>query len=137
MAVTFSPMVAAIGPTGRIPSICRPAHLRGKSGPGTLETKTLPTGGMWSKSRMLCAPRVRRFARNGGTRRVRSVGQRLEGVEDALDRLESLLGSDGIGGIESRLDAIEKSVARLESQSKPAAKPRTAAKKRAPAKPKA
>jgi len=44
------------------------------------------------------------------TRRVRSVGQRLEGVEDSLDRLERLLGSDGLGNIDDRLANIEASI---------------------------
>jgi hypothetical protein len=40
------------------------------------------------------------------TRRVRSVSQRLEGIEDALDRLDERLASTGLGGIEQRLDAL-------------------------------
>lgn len=63
------------------------------------------------------------------TRRVRSVGQRLEGVEDALDRLESLLGTDGLGGIEDRLASIEGAVAGLQPTKAVATKPKTAAKK--------
>ena len=65
-------------------------------------------------------------------RRVRSVGQRLEGVEDALDRLERTLGSDGLGGIEERLAKIEDSVAAMAKQpaaKKPAAKKPAAKKK--------
>ena len=71
------------------------------------------------------------------TRRVRSVGQRLEGVEDLLDRVESKLGSAGDSGdIEERLAAIEAALTRLEQQAaKPAAKaaPRAAATSKAPA----
>jgi hypothetical protein len=67
------------------------------------------------------------------TRRVRSVGQRLEGVEDLLDRLESKLGSAGDSSdIEERLAAIEAALTRLEQQaSKPAVKaaPRATARK--------
>ena len=71
------------------------------------------------------------------TRRVRSVGQRLEGVEDLLDRLESKLGSAGDSAdIEQRLSAIEAALTRLEQQaSRPAAKaaPRAASSRKAPA----
>jgi len=73
------------------------------------------------------------------TRRVRSVGQRLEGVEDLLDRLESKLGSaGGSSDIEDRLAAIEAALTRLEQQaSKPVAKaaPRATARKAPAAKP--
>jgi predicted nucleic acid-binding Zn-ribbon protein len=49
------------------------------------------------------------------TRRVRSVSQRLEGIEDALDRLDERLGrGDGSRALEERLDRIEASLARLE-----------------------
>ena len=49
------------------------------------------------------------------TRRIRSVSQRLEGIEDALDRLDERLGrSDGVGALEQRLAAIEASLERLE-----------------------
>ena len=42
------------------------------------------------------------------TRRVRSVSQRLEGIEDGIDRLDERLGALAAGpAIESRLDAIE------------------------------
>jgi hypothetical protein len=42
------------------------------------------------------------------TRRVRSVSQRLEGIEDGVDRLdESVAGLQGSAGIEPRLQAIE------------------------------
>lgn len=42
------------------------------------------------------------------TRRVRSVSQRLEGIEDGIDRLDDRLGSISSGpAIETRLDAIE------------------------------
>lgn len=51
------------------------------------------------------------------TRRVRSVSQRLEGVEDALDRLEERL--ERVGGaaaLERRLDAVEDRLATLVEQ---------------------
>src|SRR4051812_47083076 len=42
------------------------------------------------------------------TRRVRSLSQRLEGIEDGVDRLDERLASlQGTGGLEQRLDAIE------------------------------
>lgn len=57
------------------------------------------------------------------TRRVRSVSQRLEGIEDALDRLDERLASAGLSGVEARLDAIAAQLDRLEqAQRKPAAK---------------
>jgi hypothetical protein len=40
------------------------------------------------------------------TRRVRSVSQRLEGIEDAVDRLDQRLATSGLAGVEERLDAI-------------------------------
>jgi CRP-like cAMP-binding protein len=46
------------------------------------------------------------------TRRVRSVSQRLEGIEDSLDRVDERLASTGLKGIEDRLDAL---VERLEA----------------------
>ena len=46
------------------------------------------------------------------TRRVRSVSQRLEGIEDALDRLDQRLAGAGLSGVEERLDDV---VARLEA----------------------
>src|SRR5215210_7102997 len=42
------------------------------------------------------------------TRRVRSVSQRLEGIEDGVDRLdERLVGLSASTGLDARLDAIE------------------------------
>jgi DNA repair exonuclease SbcCD ATPase subunit len=49
------------------------------------------------------------------TRRIRSVSQRLEGIEDALDRLDQRLNrADGTRGLEERLEKIEGSLERLE-----------------------
>src|SRR6476619_1173331 len=46
------------------------------------------------------------------TRRVRSVSQRLEGIEDGVDRLDrSLTSVSGAVGLEERLEAIERSLA--------------------------
>jgi predicted nucleic acid-binding Zn-ribbon protein len=42
------------------------------------------------------------------TRRVRSVSQRLEGIEDGIDRLDERLSAlNGAAALEPRLDAIE------------------------------
>ena len=60
------------------------------------------------------------------TRRVRSVSQRLEGIEDALDRLDERLGRvDGSRALEERLARIEASLERLEKA--PAPRPARAA----------
>ena len=49
------------------------------------------------------------------TRRVRSVSQRLEGIEDALDRLDERLGrAEGTGALATRLAGIEATLERLE-----------------------
>jgi hypothetical protein len=50
------------------------------------------------------------------TRRLRSVSQRLEGIEDGLDRVEQRI--EGLGSstaIEARLSAIEEKLDRIES----------------------
>jgi predicted nucleic acid-binding Zn-ribbon protein len=50
------------------------------------------------------------------TRRIRSVSQRLEAIEDGLDRLDDRLGrANSTQAIEERLDRIEATLARLES----------------------
>ena len=50
------------------------------------------------------------------TRRVRSVSQRLEGIEDALDRLDARLGrADGSHLHEERMARIEATLERLET----------------------
>lgn len=78
------------------------------------------------------------------TRRVRSVSQRLEGVEDALDRIDERVGTmgggaaGGVGALERRLAAIEGQLtafagqlaelaAQLAEQPVPAAEPRSSA----------
>lgn len=64
------------------------------------------------------------------TRRVRSVAQRLEGIEDSLDRLEDRLGGKSTGDIEERLEAIEQAIERLSADTgKKTQAPRTAAAK--------
>ncbi len=53
------------------------------------------------------------------TRRVRSVSQRLEGVEDVLDRVEErvgAMGGTGVGSLEQRLNAIEGHLSALAAQ---------------------
>ena len=49
------------------------------------------------------------------TRRLRSVSQRLEGIEDGLDRVEQRIDGLGSGGVEQRLAAIEATLARIEA----------------------
>ena len=48
------------------------------------------------------------------TRRLRSVSQRLEALEDGIDRLEQREGLAG-GSLEERLAAIEAALGRIES----------------------
>jgi chromosome segregation ATPase len=53
------------------------------------------------------------------TRRVRSVSQRLEGVEDVLDRVEErvgAMGGAGVSSLEQRLNAIEGQLTALATQ---------------------
>jgi predicted nucleic acid-binding Zn-ribbon protein len=51
------------------------------------------------------------------TRRVRSVSQRLEGIEDGVDRLdERLAGLQSADGLERRLAAIEERVDQVHAQ---------------------
>jgi hypothetical protein len=61
------------------------------------------------------------------TRRLRSVAQRLEGIEDALDRLDERLASSGLSGVEARLEAIAAQIEGLQGAPKarkpPAKKP--------------
>src|SRR3954471_24713848 len=76
-------------------------------------------------------------------RRVRSVSQRLEGIEDGVDRLDQrLAGFDRAAGPEERLDAIEEqlraiaavlaTLAEQTQAAKPRATPRSNARKPAP-----
>jgi chromosome segregation ATPase len=61
------------------------------------------------------------------TRRIRSVGQRLEGIEDNLDRMdERVAGLGSASGVEQRLLAMEADLERigrsLEAKAKPASR---------------
>jgi chromosome segregation ATPase len=47
------------------------------------------------------------------TRRVRSVSQRLEGIEDGVDRLDERLASLGDTGVDQRLARIEEALDKL------------------------
>jgi hypothetical protein len=48
------------------------------------------------------------------TRRLRSVSQRLEGIEDAVDRLDQRLGGvSAIAGLDARLTAIDETIGAL------------------------
>jgi anti-sigma-K factor RskA len=70
------------------------------------------------------------------TRRLRSVSQRLEGIEDALDRLESRTASvaprqeDPGAGVEQRLDEIARELAALREAVAPGAEPPPASQER-------
>ena len=71
------------------------------------------------------------------TRRLRSVSQRLEGIEDALDRLEERLGAVPSGGggdippeVEARLEEIARDVATLREAVAPGAEPMPRAQER-------
>ncbi len=49
------------------------------------------------------------------TRRLRSVSQRLESLEDGIDRVEQRVGGLAVGQLEARLEAIESTLARIEA----------------------
>ncbi|HKH78467.1 MAG TPA: hypothetical protein VJ996_00510 [Solirubrobacteraceae bacterium] len=77
------------------------------------------------------------------TRRLRSVSQRLEGIEDGVHRLDRALASHGVdrsSGIGQRLSRIEEQLGalagKLGEQPKPAKKPAKPSARRSPAKPK-
>ena len=63
------------------------------------------------------------------TRRVRSVSQRLEGIEDGVDRLDERL-----AGLQGALDAITKELVELRTSAPAQAASKPPAAKRAPAK---
>ncbi|MFL5824419.1 MAG: hypothetical protein ACJ764_13365 [Solirubrobacteraceae bacterium] len=49
------------------------------------------------------------------TRRLRSVSQRIEALEDGLDRVEQRIHGLASGGLDQRLEAIESSLERIEA----------------------
>jgi hypothetical protein len=62
------------------------------------------------------------------TRRLRSLSQRLEGIEDSIDRLEERLaaaggGQESLARVEQRLDEIARDVAGLREQVSPSESP--------------
>lgn len=61
------------------------------------------------------------------TRRIRSVSQRLEGIEDSLDRLDERLASAGLSGVEQRLEEISNQLAAIQAQLPAGKKPAKAA----------
>jgi chromosome segregation ATPase len=71
------------------------------------------------------------------TRRLRSVSQRLEGIEDAIDRLDERVsgaagvsGDDRLGRIEARLDEITQDIAALATLLAPGSEPMPRAQER-------
>jgi hypothetical protein len=69
------------------------------------------------------------------TRRLRSLSQRLEGIEDAIDRLEDRAaaagaGPDRIAAIEARLEEIARDVSRLREAVAPSDDPMPRAQER-------
>ncbi len=72
------------------------------------------------------------------TRRLRAVSQRLEGIEDALDRVEAGLGSSGgeaSGAVERRLAEIGADIAALRKGLAPEGEPPPRAQERLAVKP--
>jgi chromosome segregation ATPase len=61
------------------------------------------------------------------TRRLRSLSQRLEGIEDAIDRLEERVaavgGQEPLASLEERLDEIARDVAALREAVSPSGTP--------------
>src|SRR3954451_25273570 len=50
------------------------------------------------------------------TRRLRSVSQRMEGIEEAVDRVDERIGGLGRTGVEEQLGAIEDRIGRLANE---------------------
>ena len=61
------------------------------------------------------------------TRRLRSLSQRLEGIEDAIDRLEERLASispqDSLAAVDQRLEEIARDMAALRESVAPSGEP--------------
>jgi hypothetical protein len=71
------------------------------------------------------------------TRRLRSLSQRLEGIEDAIDRLDERVaapaaaaGDDRLGRIESRLDEVAQDISALAALLAPGGEPMPRAQER-------
>jgi septal ring factor EnvC (AmiA/AmiB activator) len=68
------------------------------------------------------------------TRRLRSLSQRLEGIEDAIDRLEARLaalgGQEPLASIEERLEEIARDIAGLRESVAPSGNPMPRAQER-------
>jgi chromosome segregation ATPase len=68
------------------------------------------------------------------TRRLRSLSQRLEGIEDAIDRLEERLagvaGHESNAGVEQRLEEIARDLAALRESVSPSGSPMPRAQER-------
>jgi chromosome segregation ATPase len=69
------------------------------------------------------------------TRRLRSLSQRLEGIEDAIDRLEERVaqagaGPDRLAAIEARIEEIARDVSRLREAVAPDGEPMPRAQER-------
>ena len=71
------------------------------------------------------------------TRRLRSLSQRLEGIEDAIDRLDERVavaagssGDDRLGRMEARLDEITRDIAALATLLAPGGEPMPRAQER-------
>jgi hypothetical protein len=72
------------------------------------------------------------------TRRVRSVSQRMEGIEDGVDRLdERLAGLAAAGALDERLAAIEKRLDQIAADLARTRKPATASRAKPKPKPRA
>jgi CRP-like cAMP-binding protein len=68
------------------------------------------------------------------TRRLRSLSQRLEGIEDSIDRLEErlagLAGQEPLGAVEQRLEEIARDLAALRESVAPSDAPMSRAQER-------
>jgi CRP-like cAMP-binding protein len=68
------------------------------------------------------------------TRRLRSLSQRLEGIEDSIDRLEErlagLAGQEPLGAVEQRLEEIARDLAALRESVAPSDAPVSRAQER-------
>ena len=62
------------------------------------------------------------------TRRLRSVAQRLEGIEDSLDRLDRRLENRSDGDLAAKIEELTQAVRALEAKPKPKPKPDAKAK---------